>query len=478
MDVQKLFEQCLAGRHHSRFTITGNIVLKYCYSPFIVWCDAFAPAGERDPESGYMHLLFERGIQHEKNVRASLFPDALQIPMLSFETGFRQVLDACFKGVKTLTSAPIFYLPEDIYGITDVIERRNDHSSVFGNHYYVVKEIKSAKRIKNEYVMQTAFYTYVLGKIQGYTPPKFYLINRVQEEFEYDYEQYHEAVLQAIKEIRELYDGKKVSPTAKACRWPWESFCNRTAIEQDDVSIVPNVGPVLKKKLNAAGIMTVRQLAAQPFELDIPDASLKKIRLGAQAFVDKKPIVLSKPKLPKSDVELFMDFEGTDELETEEGLVKTDYLIGLLVKEKDRVHFRHFVAEALTDEGRMLHDFLAYMKKFPDAPIYHYGPYERTHLNELGAKYKVDVSAIISRMIDVLSLVKKNVIFPTMTMSLKEVSKFLGFKYRGMADAQESIVLYLQFLETKEREILQRILDYNEDDVRATMVVKDYLSKI
>jgi len=47
-----------------------------------------------------------------------------------------------------------------------------------------------------------------------------------------------------------------------------------------------------------------------------------------------------------------------------------------------------------------------------------------------------------------------------------------------MADAQESIVLYLQFLETGERELLKRILDYNEDDVRATMVVKDYLSSL
>jgi uncharacterized protein len=61
-------------------------------------------------------------------------------------------------------------------------------------------------------------------------------------------------------------------------------------------------------------------------------------------------------------------------------------------------------------------------------------------------------------------------------MSLKEISKFLGFKYRGMADAQESIVLYLNFLDSKERELLQRILDYNEDDVRATMLVKDYLA--
>jgi uncharacterized protein len=472
----ELFDKCVAGKHRSKFTITGHTVLKYCISPFLVWCDAFAPGEERDPENKYMHLLFERGIQHEKDTRAKLFKGAVEIPMLSFETGFKQALDECSKGAKVLTGAPLFFLQEDIYGVTDVIERREGHKSAFGGHYYVVKEIKSAKHIKHEYIMQCAFYTHLIGLIQGYTPPKFYLINREQEEFEYQYDEYKDELMQILEGIKEIFNGKKVSPTAKACKWPWESYCNKAAISQDDVSIVPNVGPALKKKLNAAGITTVKQLATQPIEVDVPEATLKRIKLTAQAFVDKKPIVLSKPKLPKVEVELFMDFEGTDELETEEGMVKTDYLIGLLVKDKLGAHFRPFVAETLTDEGRMLHDFLAYIKKFPDAPIYHYGPYERTHVAALGQKYKIDVSSVLSRMIDVLSLVKKNVIFPTMTMSLKEVSKFLGFKYRGMADAQESIVLYLQFLETKERELLKRILDYNEDDVRATLVIKDYLS--
>jgi len=473
----ELFDRCLTNKHRSKFTITGHTVLKYCISPFIVWCDAFAPSEEREPESGYMHLLFERGIQHEKDVRASLFKDALEIPIRSFETGFKQVLDACQNGVKTITGAPIFYLPDDIYGILDVIERRDNHPSVFGNYHYVVKEVKSAKHIKHEYIMQTAFYTYLLGIVQGYTPTKFYLINRENEEFEYEFDKYKEELMCSLSEIKEIFDGKAVSPTAKSCQWPWEKYCNRRAIEADDISIVPNVGPALKKKLNDAGIMTVKQLASQPVELDIPVASLNRIKLYAQAFVDKKPIVISKPRLPKSNVELFLDFEGTDEMRTEEGMVKVDYLVGLLVKE-DRVHFKPFVAETLADEGRMIHDFLAFMRKFKDVPIYHYGPYERTHMAALGQKYKVDVSNILKNMIDVLSLVRKNVAFPTVTMSLKEVSKFLGFKYRGMADAQESIVLYLQFLETGERELLKRILDYNEDDVRATMVVKDFIANL
>ncbi|HLF54285.1 MAG TPA: TM0106 family RecB-like putative nuclease [Candidatus Nanoarchaeia archaeon] len=476
MDVEKLFEQCLANKHRSRFTITGRTVYNFVITPFSVWCDIFAPAEERDPLDKYMHLLFERGRQHEQDVRKALFSDAVEISLTSFETGFKHVLEACQKGVKSIVGAPVFYLPEDIYGIFDVLERDDSHSSIFGDYHYVVKEIKSAKHIKPEYVLQAAFYNYVLGKVQGYTSPKFYLINREKEESEFAYEKYSEQLMHAISGVREIFNGKVPSPTAKSCKWPWESYCTKKAISADDVSIVPFVGSVLKEKLNRLGIMTVKQLASQPVEVpDVPPATWKKIRISAQAWVEKKPIVISKPRLPKSDVDLFLDFEGTDEIQGEEGMVRVDYLIGLLVKEKE-AHFRPFVAENLADEGRMFHEFLSYMKKYPDAPIYHYGPYEKTHLSHLGQKYTADVSHILVRMIDLLPLVRRCVAFPTMSQSLKDIGRFLGYSWRGMSDAQESIVLYMQFLETKERELLKRILDYNEDDVRATMVVKDYLA--
>ena len=57
-----------------------------------------------------------------------------------------------------------------------------------------------------------------------------------------------------------------------------------------------------------------------------------------------------------------MDFEGTDELDTEEGMVKVDYLIGLLVKDKQNVKFHPFVAENLADEKKMFDEFVEFAK--------------------------------------------------------------------------------------------------------------------
>jgi hypothetical protein len=56
-------------------------------------------------------------------------------------------------------------------------------------------------------------------------------------------------------------------------------------------------------------------------------------------------------------------------LMVEEGTVKVDYLIGLLIKDKTRMHYKSFTAENLADEGRMIHEFLAFIKKYPDFGI-------------------------------------------------------------------------------------------------------------
>ena len=50
--------------------------------------------------------------------------------------------------------------------------------------------------------------------------------------------------------------------------------------------------------------------------------------------MEGKPKILKKPQLPKSDIELFIDIESTDELDYEEGTIKVDYLIGYPTKTK------------------------------------------------------------------------------------------------------------------------------------------------
>ena len=150
-------------------------------------------------------------------------------------------------GSTAISGAPVFYLPQGLIGIVDVLEKRTNASSFFGKYHYIVKEIKLAKNIQNYHIFQGAFYNYIVGKIQGFTPSSFYLINRDHEEFENEYDE--NALLETITDIRSIMNGKKVSPTYGACKAPWETYNNEEAIRRRDVSLVSGCGPSFKKRL-------------------------------------------------------------------------------------------------------------------------------------------------------------------------------------------------------------------------------------
>lgn len=468
-----LFDTCLAGKHRSKKTITPTDVMRLIESPYYFWCARFAPSEEKDPITEYKSLLFARGREAEDTAIQKLHPDLIKISFKTFEEGFRTLLVQMEQGVPVIRNLPLFWLEEDLFGMFDLLEKKKGKSN-FGEYHYVVKDIKSAKNIKEKHILPTALYNYILGKIQGHTPEEFYLINRDLEEFAFRFEDYEERLQEILGEIKEILDGKEVRPLAK-CPWPWTSYCKKQAGDVDDVSLLCSVGKEAQKKLAEENIHTIQDVMNADELPDIRPANAERIKLCAKAVTENKPVVLDKVNLPEKQVELFLDIESTDELGAQ-GFERFDYLYGVLVSKGEDVTFEKFVAYHLQEEEKMFRTFVGFLRELPDFVLYHYSPYERLHIATLGAKYDIDVDFIISSMVDLMKVVKKKVIFPTSGNSLKEIARYLGFDWRGETDAQQSIVLYLKYLETKDDAILQEIIQYNEDDVRATKVLKDWLA--
>src|SRR3990167_2206172 len=68
------------------------------------------------------------------------------------------------------------------------------------------------------------------------------------------------------------------------------------------------------------------------------------------------------------------------------------------------------------------------------------------------------------------------VVLPLCFYSLKDVAGYIGYKWDDPeAGGAESVVWYNEWLETKSDSVLKRILKYNEDDVRATLAIKEWL---
>ena len=114
--------------------------------------------------------------------------------------------------------------------------------------------------------------------------------------------------------------------------------------------------------------------------------------------------------------------------------------------------------------------------------IYHYANYEKAHLKTLGERYKTipELELFTQKLVDIQRVVEKSFVFPLYFYSIKDIakSKFLNFKWRQeKAGGGQSVFWYEKWLETEERVVLNDIINYNEDDVRATEFLYNFLSK-
>ena len=54
--------------------ITARTVHDYCISPFMVYCEKFAPPEKKDPLTEFDQLLMEQGKVHENQVLKEKYP--------------------------------------------------------------------------------------------------------------------------------------------------------------------------------------------------------------------------------------------------------------------------------------------------------------------------------------------------------------------------------------------------------------------
>ncbi|MBI4458355.1 TM0106 family RecB-like putative nuclease, partial [Candidatus Uhrbacteria bacterium] len=124
----------------------------------------------------------------------------------------------------------------------------------------------------------------------------------------------------------------------------------------------------------------------------------------------------------------------------------------------------------------------AYVQASQPCIIYYYSKYERTHYRLLREKYpcvctEADVEAMFdpARAVDLLyDVVRKATEWPTRDHSIKTLAKYLGFKYRDAhPSGAASIEWFHRWVEEGDPAVKQHILEYNEDDCRATRVLLD-----
>ena len=132
----------------------------------------------------------------------------------------------------------------------------------------------------------------------------------------------------------------------------------------------------------------------------------------------------------------------------------------------------------------MLLEFLEFLKSQEDYVIYHYHNYEKSHMTKMMEKYEIDNATqnlLMDNLIDIHKVATNSVTFPTFGTGLKKIAPYLGFTWRHKdVNATESIAMYFDYVKDPvgNKENLQKIKDYKEDDCIATRVIKDWLANI
>jgi len=463
--------------------LTAEHFYKFFQCPHWIWYDIYADSSQRKELSPLLELIHNgKPANVTGTLRAHKKFEELRVEdYKDLEEAYLATLDLMRQGKNIYRGV---LMTEQWVGMPDLLEARPGKSKL-GDWQYVVYDVQRSLDLRDEQKFPLVFYSLILEGIQGVRPREAYVIDPQGGERGFVVDDFVTRFHATREEIERILAGEKPPPFIKSSckRTPWYSLCLEGAEGCNDVSLVYRLSQADQRRLYAVNIRTVTDLAKadgdelrQLFE-DWPYDKIVRLQNQARVLLSGEPLVVRKPAFPAVRYEVFFDIES-------DPMRDVDYLLGMLVKDTKtgKDSYQHFVAEKPEDEGDMWKKFLDELAKWEDFAIYHYASYERAVFDKLmqrhGAPEKL-AQKFHANAVDLHQKTVDSVVLPLYFYTLKDVAKFIGFQWRDPeAGGAESVAWYDTWLTTGDRRSLDRTIHYNEDDVRATMMLRDWLATL
>ncbi len=496
--------------------ITASNLYNFVQCPHRVWRDAHDNPNLKDEPNDFVKLLWERGTQYERKVLAELEDEQpiCDLSKLPVEERAKATLEAIARKEPLIYHARLDV--DELLGEPDLLELQPDGE-------YMAVDIKSGMGLedqddfeegkpKKHYALQLALYTDALRRLGFATHYRAKIFDSAGNMVEYRlseprnskapdtwWELYESALVEVGNILKNQFKTKPaLGSVCKLC--VWYTNCKNQCIEANMLSLIPELGRSKQDALEALA-MTVDELAALDpddycdakgkMKVKLPNIakpSLVKFHRRAQLLASgtKELQVLEPFSLPKKPIELYFDIE-TDPTQD---IVYLHGVVERRMDSSDKPKFHYFVAEEVSSkaEKEAWQKFWEYIRSLPkgEFAVYYYSKYERTQYRALHKKYpdvasEDEVEAFFEdeASIDLyFDLVKKYTEWPTYNYSVKTLAQHLGFNWRDVnPSGAASIQWYNEWSKDREPAKMQRILDYNEDDCIAMIVLKDELIK-
>lgn len=487
--------------------ITGSLLYNLVECPHRVYQDLFTDPAGRDPISKFVQLLWERGTVFEKEVITSLKILFTNLSELSLEEREHHTESAIKRGDALIYGGRI--RAGDLLGEPDLLRKQ-------GNGY-VAGDIKSGageetigdaddKKPKKRYAVQLALYTDILERkgISAGRNPFVWDIHGDEIVYNLDAPQgprnpeslwdFYLTILGEGRRIvaQQARTRPALASICKLCHW--RTSCTEDLQRSDDLSLIPELGRARRDAM-FPHLQNVSELAQ--FDINslvrgsktiIPGVGLDTLarfqeRAQLQKVANSQPYLRKHLELPEATTELFFDIEADP--------MRHDicYLHGFLERRDRDVKsekYVPFLAKMPTEdqEKEVFARAFEHIRSRAPCVMYYYSKYERTWWRKLQKRYPMvarenDIEAIFEKTTAVdlfYDVVQPFTVWPTHDHSIKTLASYLGFNWRDPSPSgADSIEWYHRWVDSSDEAIRRRILEYNEDDCRATRVLLDGL---
>lgn len=500
-------------RQDGQWVFSATDLTHYLECEHVAWLDmrslddpALRARRVEDDESA--RLIAQKGIEHERrHLRRLIDAGRSVVDVAALCRDDRRAMVQCTlavlsDGPEVLYQAALADGP--LAGYADFLLRVAGDPTPSGLPPYEAADTKLARSPKAKFLVQLAFYSHLLEAVQGRLPQRMHLVlgdgNQVSHRT-LDFIHYFRALLARFQaRVESLQGGAAPAypvPCSHCDMCHWRGVCEERRRADDHLSQVANITGLQVRRLEAAGITTLAQLALSPPQ-SVPHLNAGvAARLRAQAVVQLRAresgqrqleILPLDPaglrglaRLPAAHpADLFFDMEGSP---LEEGGL--EYLFGLWFRDGSLWTFKPFWAHDRHQERQAFEAFLdfvtAHRERHPGAHIYHYASYEETALKRLASQHatrEVEVDNLLREraLVDLYKVVREGIRLSVPSYSIKYVEHFYRPARSGeVKNAGASIVYYERWRETRDPQLLQDIADYNRDDVESTQQLRDWL---
>ena len=439
-------------------------------------------------------MLFRSGLQTERDYLATATDtDAADLQHLGPEKAAARTLELMRAGHGLIYQGCLQH--GHWRGRPDLLVRRDEGHSAFGDFFYEAVDIKAGRgwsyrkgrksSFKAHYAYQILFYRDLLEKIQGTAASRGRIINADGESEEFDPDDFTAKFTSALDRVERLSRNADTSEPVLAghCSMcPWYRHCRDWVEQHDDPSGLYFVGKN-KFALREQGLRTIHDLAAMDVDALLEHAgkipgfarkSLERAKRRAGVMISGKPQIRPGYTLPRAGRHIYFDIE-------DDPTRNLTYLFGLVeADERGTLNFRYFLARDPADEEATVRAFWEFIAQATNAIFYVYSRKERSSLRQLMTRYDLDPNTyerFCEMEFDLYSdLVVPFSDWPTHSYGIKSIARQTGFQWRDSdPGGANSIAWYNDYLANPHREdVLQRILDYNEDDCRAMIAVRNF----